>query len=556
MRTISIIDYMQYKKGENWTPAVIAALSENKADVTLRFPKGEYKFWEEGSVQHKCIVTNNSGGVKNVIFPLLKSENIVIDGDGSDFIFHGNTFPFICDNAKGITLKNFNMDYDMPFHREFTVEECTTDYAVLSIDSEKYPVKVENEQLIFYSEYWQNNPEIAFLVTEYDPKTKAMQYGHGYYVKDQIPKVRQDERVKMSVEQIDKNMIKMTTKFDIPLVKGNVLTMQNEGRSNCGIFANRCEDVAVIDVNIYHCGGMGVVMQMVKNVTLERANITLRDFSLDRVVSITADATHFVHCMGKMSIKDCVFDNMLDDGTNVHGVYTVIKKKVSPNTVETKYEHMRVDIYNPGDKVIFIDKPTMQPMGEAIVKSVEDIDDFKSILVFEEDLPDNIKADVAIENRTNMPDFVHISGCRTGNNRPRGFLITTAGEVLIENNTFYNPDCGIEMAGDSNHWFESGAVENVTVRNNVFDNCGYSGGCPAIHICPQVKEGEKPFHKNVKIVGNEFRSFHNRVMFANHVENLTLQDNKFIKTDKYPDFDPNTPHTQIKNAPNRSIQLF
>ena len=35
-----------------------------------------------------------------------------------------------------------------------------------------------------------------------------------------------------------------------------------------------------------------------------------------RVISTTADATHFVNCKGDILIENCRFENMLDDGTN------------------------------------------------------------------------------------------------------------------------------------------------------------------------------------------------------------------------------------------------
>ncbi|MFQ9147564.1 MAG: hypothetical protein ACLR5G_04585 [Eubacteriales bacterium] len=42
-----------------------------------------------------------------------------------------------------------------------------------------------------------------------------------------------------------------------------------------------------------------------------------------------------------------------------------------------------------------------------------------------------------VENRSTAPD-VHITGCESGFNRPRGFLLSSAGHIEVENSVFYN----------------------------------------------------------------------------------------------------------------------
>ena len=44
------------------------------------------------------------------------------------------------------------------------------------------------------------------------------------------------------------------------------------------------------------------------------------------MISITADATHYVNCGGYIRMIDCTFENQKDDATNIHGLYMAVEK--------------------------------------------------------------------------------------------------------------------------------------------------------------------------------------------------------------------------------------
>lgn len=50
----------------------------------------------------------------------------------------------------------------------------------------------------------------------------------------------------------------------------------------------------------------------------------------------------------------------------------------------------------------------------------------------------------------------------------RSILVSTPRKVVIEGNTFSSIMSAILFEGDMSHWYESGAVRDVTVRNNRF----------------------------------------------------------------------------------------
>ena len=171
-----------------------------------------------------------------------------------------------------------------------------------------------------------------------------------------------------------------------------------------------------------------------------------------RVLSVSADATHFVNCSGKISFKDCSFTSMLDDAGNFHGIYTIVQEKEDEHTVLLRYGHPQqrgINLYRPGDKIRLVNNCTMLPYAELTVRQTQLLSGECLKLTVEETLPETMAKDHVIENHTRMPE-VHLDGCVCGNNRPRGFLLTTCKKVLVENCTFFNMNCAIECAGDAN----------------------------------------------------------------------------------------------------------
>ena len=97
------------------------------------------------------------------------------------------------------------------------------------------------------------------------------------------------------------------------------------------------------------------------------------------------------------------------------------------------------------------------------------------------------------------------------------------------------------------YWYESGANRDVTIRNNVFDNCLTSGcitgnrwewGEAIISITPSHRPQDyktEPYHQNIKIENNVFKTFDIPLIHARSVRGLLFNNNEVIQT--Y-DFEP------------------
>ena len=98
-----------------------------------------------------------------------------------------------------------------------------------------------------------------------------------------------------------------------------------------------------------------------------------------------------------------------------------------------------------------------------------------AVVVTVSDLPEQLpEGPLSMENLTWYPDVVMRKNI-IRDNRARSALITTKGKVLIEDNYFSSQMHGILIEGDNNSWYESGAVQDVTIRNNTFVNSGFEG---------------------------------------------------------------------------------
>jgi hypothetical protein len=139
-----------------------------------------------------------------------------------------------------------------------------------------------------------------------------------------------------------------------------------------------------------------------------------------------------------------------------------------------------------------------------------------------------------IENLTWTPE-VTIRNCRFERTNTRGILMTTRRKVVIENNQFYKTGMhAILIADDAASWFESGPVQDVVIRNNVFEECGYNStpGSYVIAIAPENHDLVNGFyvHRNILIENNTFKTSVAPLLSAKSVDGLVFRHNKIISS--------------------------
>ena len=514
--------------------AVLRALEACRGggeEVTLQFEPGIYHFHPERAFERLCWMSNNDSGLKRVVFPLSGFENLTIDGGGAEFILHGAITPFALENCRNITLRNFAMDWAHPVTLTGRVQDAAGQAVTLELEPDCTYRIVSGE--ISSGETGTEVGICGFI--ELNGQTLAPAYRTGDVWNG--PKTAWDK----SFEEIASHRVRFNAPEGRAVTVGNHIIFLRSDRNNPAIFVTESEQVTVENVTVYRAPAMAFIAQRSVDLTLERFNVCLRPDAA-QIVTATADATHFVGCRGQITLNNCLLENQLDDPCNAHGIYLLLQERLSDRSLLLGRMHPQqkgVPCVGPGDVLEFFAQDTMNRKGQAAIAAVQEINSQDLRVTLTEDLPPDVEKGLVAENRTWVPD-VTISGCVARRNRARGFLISTPGRVLIENNTISPGGAGILIPGECQFWYESGAVQNVTIRNNRFLDCNTSAwGRACIDATPHIPHpGARatPFHRNITIEGNRFETFDNGLLAAWSVDGIRFQNNVLAQTSTYAPF--------------------
>lgn len=544
MKTVRLVDYSNFIMNGDATPALLRALEECKqySPATLLLGGGEWHFYQAYATRRECYISNNDSGEKHIIFPLYGFHGLTVDGEGASLQFHGEVCPFVLDGSEDITLKNFSIDYPHPYVFQATVAEAEEDRLVLDVDPVGMQARAnEREMILFNSDDGRERSLQKLLVCEFDRVTKAPSaYIPPYFL---FMGDQDDQSYLASMLRFVKGETLSDTRIafhghfgHIHNVGSKLIGICGPGpkKRNCpGIFGNRCKNILLEEVTLYATGAMGVICQVCEDVKLKGVR-AIPNRALGRYLSVNADATHFVNCMGDIVYEDCVFTHMLDDAANVHGIYYQLHGVKDQRELILAYGHPQqvgVNVFDAGDRIAMVRNSDFEKVAELTVQEVQGPSPDRILLRTREVIPD-VGVDCVIENLTKNPNL-YIRGCECGDNRPRGFLPATRGRIEITDCSFHNMSAALHFAGDCNSWYEASAVEDVLIRGNRFQNSAYAGGV-AIRINPNAMEKTKPYHKNITIVDNEFEMSGERFLKASLVENLTFQNNLFRKNPLLP----------------------
>lgn len=161
---------------------------------------------------------------------------------------------------------------------------------------------------------------------------------------------------------------------------------------------------------------------------------------------------------------------MLDDATNVHGSYVRVTGITAPDQVIARINHPQQAGYEfagKGDEIDVVDAETLLAKHTLRVKKSERINAHYIQLTFTAPVESRLTVGDGLENMSWYPELIFRNNV-VRNNRARSILVSTPRKVVVEGNTFSSMMSAILFEGDMDHWYESGAVRDVTIRNNRF----------------------------------------------------------------------------------------
>ena len=540
----------------------IKAETEGKT-VVLNFEKGVYHFYPKGAAEREYYISNHDqDNPKTVGFAIEDFENLTVEGNGAEFVFHGVMLPVSMLRSANCTLNNFSIDFADPTIIQVKivkVDEKGTVFEPASWNKCRINKKQEFEG---YGEGWNFTPVWGIAFEEQTKRVVYTTSDIGFPLKE--------------VTQVAPNQYLSPKWIDKRLVPGTVVAMRSFNRPTPGIFLSHNKNTVINNVKVHYAFGMGLLAQLCDNISLDGFGVCLKGENDPRYFTTQADATHFSGCKGKISSVNGLYEGMMDDAINVHGTYLKVIKKVDDQTYIGRYMHGQAygfDWGYAGDSVQFIKSKTMEEMDDHYaIKSIVPHDketvlgakEFK--ITFDRavkgiDLEGNT---YGMENLTWTPE-VYFAGNTIRNNRARGTLFSTPKKTIVENNLFdHTSGTAILLCGDCNGWYETGSCHDVVIRNNKFVNAltsMFQFTNAVISIYPEIPnlEGQvKYFHGGkkgaIRIENNEFDMFDAPVLYAKSVNGLVFKNNVIRTNNEYKPFHWNKSRFLLERVTNFELE--
>lgn len=560
---------LKANSSKNASPVLQKALAKIKAEykegekVILRFPEGRYEFHEKGAAVREYYISNHDQtNPKKVGIALEDMKNLTLDGQGSEFVFHGRMLPVSLLRSENCLLKNFSIDFENPHIAQVKIVENDPQDGIVFEPAPWVDYRIAKDSIFeAYGEGWtmRHSWGIAF-----DGDTKHLVYNTsdiGCPTK--------------GASEVAPRRIHAPGWKDARLVPGTVVAMRGWGRPTPGIFLSHDVNTTIENVKVHYAEGMGLLAQLCENITLEKFGVCLKGDADPRYFTTQADATHFSGCKGKIVSCNGLYEGMMDDAINVHGTYLKVVKRVDDRTLAGRYMHGQSWGFEwgcPGDEVQFIRSNTMELVGKQNkIISIRPYDKEQTegarefLITFQEPVDQviNEQSGFGIENLTWTPEVL-FSGNVIRNNRARGSLFSTPRKTIVENNLFdHTSGAAILLCGDCNGWFETGACRHVIIRKNRFVNAltnlfQFTNAVISIYPeIPDLKGQQQYFHGGpeggIVIEDNEFETFDAPILYAKSVDGLVFRNNTIKLNTEYKPFHPNRNRFWLERVTNVTI---
>lgn len=538
----------------------IRKLANGNDKIVVSMPKGRYHFYPQGAAEREYYVSNHDQpNPKHVGICMEGMKNVTLDGNGSDFIFHGQMMPLSLVKSSQCVLKNFSIDFDNPHIAQAKVVSNDTVSGTIIYEMAPWvKYKVEDGTLYTFGDGWKYQPNMCIA---FEPGTRHIVFNTS------------DTPVKSSgITELPGRQIKADGWKNPKLIPGTVMVLRTWNRPAPGMFLSDDLNTRLENVKMHYAEGMGLLAQMCENITLNHFCVCLRGEKDPRYFSTQADATHFSGCKGLILSENGLYENMMDDAINVHGTYLKLVEKIDDHTVKARYMHNQSYGFRwgeVGDSVQFIASRTMEIVGNPnTIKSIHAAD--KPInkgvkefwITFSRPLESIVapETSIGIENLTWTPKVVFRNNI-VRNNRARGALFSTPRHIVAENNFFdHTSGTAILLCGDCNGWYETGACHDITIRGNHFKNgltnmFQFTNAIISIYPeIPDLKNQKKYFHSGIVIENNVFETFDNPLLYAKSVDGLIFRNNILKINHEYPAFHWNKQRFLLERVINSKIE--
>lgn len=522
----------------------IKGKTDGESEIVIRLDKGVYEFHPTAQTEKEYYISNHDQDQpKKTGIDLDGWKNLTIEGNGATLLFHGRMLPIALTHSSGCTLKDFSIDFANPQIAQVQIVRNTPGEGITFRPAPWVRYRISPDSVFeTYGEGWTARP---FTGIAFEESTRRVLYNSGDL---SIPT--------KGVRPLPDGNLLAPQWDDQRLIPGTVVAMRTWHRPAPGIFLHRDSATTVSNVKVHYAEGMGLLAQLCTDITLDGFGVCLKGNSDPRYFTTQADATHFSQCKGVISSSGGLYEGMMDDAINVHGIYLVVKEIKDEHTVTAAYGHDQAwgfEWGEPGDSVMFIRSATMEIAGAPnIIESIRPVDTPTEHGMREMEIRFTQPVDKAvdlsagkfgIENLSWTPE-VSFARNTIRNNRARGALFSTPRRTVVEDNLFdHTSGTAILLCGDCNGWYETGSCRDILIRRNKFVNALttlYQFTNAVISIYPEIPDldGQKTyFHGgkpgSITIIDNEFDTFDTPILYAKSVDGLMFRNNVIRSNTEY-----------------------
>lgn len=484
--------------------------------VTVKFLPGTYE-WEAGNlVRRKLAISNTSDRPqeeKNVAMELAGVKHYRIQGKGAMFICKDRMVEIHLEQSSDVTFSGFSFDYERPTVSEFKAVKVGEKEAEFEIHPDS-TYRIENGKLTWVGPGgWTLGGREGWVQTVAADGKSAKRGG---------PFLPQGK-----LEEIAPRRLRAPYEKNPGFREGETYWQLSYTRDYCGVFCDRSSRITFRNVKMHFMHGMGIVSQFSRDLTFRGLIVEPRP---GRTVAAWADILHFSGCYGQITVEDCLLSAANDDAINVHGTHLRLVGKTDDRHIRVRFMHRQTfgfEAFRPGDEVQFTSVDSLRPCAEElgrITAATLSADGKEMELTLENPLPAAAVVDrTALENVTATP-AVTVRNTQIRRVTTRGFLLTTRRPILLENCYFDRTGMhALLMEDDTDGWYESGPVHQMTVKGCTFDHCAE----PVINFNPHVPHHGGAVHLGpIDIQGNTFLMNKNAVLRVRSTSNVSFCGNK------------------------------
>jgi len=495
----------------------VVELASARGDAVVNLAEGATYHVYRGSATQKlrCIsnttsVRENPDNTKHIALYFKDARNVTFNGNGAKIVTHGEMTTFALEQCEDVTLCDFTLDAADPSVPEFMVTEAEPRRIRVKVtEPSRYEIEADST-FYWVGEGWRFTDGLAQV---YFPDRKiTWRYSN--------PIARGTKAVEVKPGVVD-----FFYGSDQPFREGEIYQMRHTIRNEVCGFINESKDVTLADIDFRFVGNFGVVSQNSEDITIGGCRMAPAPDS-GRTCAGFADFLQFSGCRGHIDVEYCYFSGAHDDAINVHGTHLKVVEQPDDRSLRVRYMHDQTWGFNsfyPGDSIEIVNVHSLLGEFAGRVKESKQLDDYEWLLTLDRPVGKvDIEDGRAVENVSATPS-VEIKKCYFTLVPTRGILVTTRRKVVIEDNLFDRiPMPAIHISDDARGWFESGPVRDVTIKDNLFVECG----SPVVSIHPEIDRNEGAVHSGIRVVDNEFVMREGKAVEASGSRDVVIEGNK------------------------------